>query len=172
MASANTRIYVMMGVAGSGKTRIGRAFASALGVPFVEGDDFHPAANVERMSRGIALTDVDRAGWLDALAIRIREASDEGTGLVMTCSALKRAYRDLLRAAAPAGRITFVFLRGAHALIAERLAARRGHFMPPALLESQFATLEEPTADERVWVSEVSATPEEIVASLVSRSET
>jgi gluconokinase len=170
LADTHRDLYVVMGVAGSGKTRIGAAFARALGVPFVEGDDFHPAANVDRMSRGIALTDEDRAGWLDALALRIGEASEFGTGLVMTCSALKRSYRDVLRAGAPRGKLTFVFLRGPHDLIAERLAARRGHFMSPALLDSQFATLEEPGLDEAAWVAEVSATPAEIVASLVARA--
>jgi gluconokinase len=169
MPSANTGIYVMMGVAGSGKTRIGRAFASAIGVPFLEGDDFHPAVNVERMSRGIALTDDDRAGWLATLGRRVHEASEEGTGLVVTCSALKRAYRDVLRAAAPAGRVTFVYLRGPHDLIAERLAARRGHFMPATLLDSQFAALEEPTVDERVWMIDVGATPDDIIDMLLAR---
>lgn len=159
-----------MGVAGSGKSLIGAMLARSLGVPFVEGDDFHPAANVERMARGIALTDEDRAGWLEALARRIREASAAGTGLVLTCSALKRSYRDVLRAGVPRGNLTFVFLRGPQALIAERLAARRGHFMPATLLDSQFAVLEEPASDERVWVSDVSATPGEIVASLVARA--
>jgi len=163
-------LYVVMGVAGSGKTRIGTALARALGVAFVEGDDFHPAANVEKMSRGIPLTDADRAGWLEALARCIRDAGASGTGLVITCSALKRSYRDVLRAGAPRGKLTFVFLRGPHALIAERLAARQGHFMPPALLDSQFAALEEPAPDERVWVTDVAATPNEIVASLVARA--
>ena len=159
-----------MGVAGSGKTRIGTALARALGVAFVEGDDFHPAANVEKMSRGIPLTDEDRAGWLEALARCIRDASGAGTGLVITCSALKRSYRDVLRAGAPRGKLTFVFLRGSHALIAERLAARQGHFMPPALLDSQFAVLEEPAPDEGAWVIDAAATPDEIVASLVARA--
>lgn len=163
-------LYVVMGVAGSGKTRIGTALARALGIAFVEGDDFHPAANVEKMSRGIPLTDEDRAGWLEALARCIREASASGTGLVITCSALKGSYRDVLRAGAPRGKLTFVFLRGPHALIAERLAARQGHFMPPALLDSQFAALEEPAPDERAWVTDVAATPDEIVASLVARA--
>lgn len=162
----------MMGVAGSGKTRIGTALARALGVAFVEGDDFHPAANVERMSRGIALTDDDRTGWLDALARRIREARDARAGLVVTCSALKRAYRDVLRGGAPRGNLTFVFLRGPRALIADRLAARRGHFMPASLLDSQFATLETPGPDEHAWVIDASATPDEIVASLVTRATT
>lgn len=157
-----------MGVSGSGKTSIGAAFARALDIDFVEGDDYHPSENVERMSRGIALTDDDRAGWLRALAARIRESNDAGTGLVMTCSALKRSYRDVLRAAS--SELRFVFLKGGRALIAERLAGRRGHFMPPSLLESQFATLEEPSPDEKAWVCDIRQSPQEIVDALVARA--
>jgi gluconokinase len=157
-----------MGVSGSGKSVIGAAFASALDVDFVEGDEYHPAENVDRMSRGIALTDEDRAGWLRALAARIREASDAGTGLVMTCSALKRSYRDILRA--QSRDLRFVFLRGPKSLIAERLAGRRGHFMPPSLLESQFTTLEEPSPDEDAWVCDIKQSPQEIVAALVAHA--
>jgi gluconokinase len=159
-----------MGVSGSGKTTVGSAFARALGVTFVEGDDYHPRENVERMSRGIALTDSDRAVWLRLLADRIAEATSAGVGLVLTCSALKRAYRDILRSKAAAGEPRFIFLRGSRALIAERLACRRGHFMPAALLGSQFETLEEPTADEEAWVYNISDTPGEIVASLTERA--
>jgi gluconokinase len=166
--SVNRGLYVVMGVSGSGKTRIGTAFASALGIDFVEGDDYHPAENVERMSRGIPLTDDDRAGWLRALAMRMREAKDTGTGLVMTCSALKRSYRDVLRA--EANDLRFIFLRGPRALIAERLASRRGHFMPASLLDSQLATLEEPTPDEKAWVCDIGQSPQEIVAALVTRA--
>src|SRR5918993_1042392 len=95
MDSANKGLYVVMGVSGSGKSTVGAALARALGVDFVEGDAYHPAENVERMSRGIPLTDDDRAAWLRALAARLREARDAGAGLVVTCSALKRAYRDV-----------------------------------------------------------------------------
>ena len=157
-----------MGVSGSGKSLIGAALAHALGIDFVEGDKYHPAENVERMSRGVALTDADRVGWLRALAARIRQARDGGTGLVMTCSALKRSYRDLLRAEAL--ELQFVFLHGPRALIAERIAGRRGHFMPPSLLESQFATLEEPSPDEHAWVCDIGQSPEDLVAALVARS--
>ena len=122
-----------MGVSGSGKSLIGAALARALGIVFVEGDDYHPAENVERMASGVPLTDDDRAGWLCALAERISESKDAGTGLVMTCSALKRSYREVLRADASA--LRFVFLRGPRALIAERVATRRAHFMPSSLLE-------------------------------------
>ena len=157
-----------MGVSGSGKSLIGAAFANALGVDFVEGDAYHPAENVERMSRGVALTDADRVDWLRALAARIREGKDAGNGLVMTCSALKRSYRDTLRA--EAAELQFVFLRGSRALIAERIASRRGHFMPPSLLESQFAALEEPSPDEHAWVCDIRQSPEDIVATLVARA--
>jgi gluconokinase len=157
-----------MGVSGSGKSVVGAAFANALGVPFVEGDTYHPAENVERMSKGIPLTDLDREGWLRALAQRLRQSRDESTGLVMSCSALKRSYRDILRAQTPD--VQFVFLKGARELLSERLAARRGHFMPASLLDSQLATLEEPSADEHAWVCDISETPERLVAALVSRT--
>jgi gluconokinase len=161
-------LYVVMGVAGSGKSLIGAAFAHALGVDFVEGDEFHPAENVRRMSSGVPLTDEDRAGWLRALAARIAAARVAGTGLVLTCSALKRSYRDVLRA--EADDLQFVFLRGPRALIAERLASRRGHFMPPSLLDSQFATLEEPSPDEEAWVCDVRESPQDLVAAIVARA--
>ncbi len=157
-----------MGVSGSGKSFIGSALARALGIDFVEGDEYHPAENVERMSSGVPLTDDDRVQWLRSLAMRIREAKDAGTGLVMTCSALKRSYRDILRA--ESRELRFVFLKGQRALIAERLAGRRGHFMPPSLLESQFATLEEPSPDEHAWVCDIRQSPEDIVAALVARA--
>jgi len=170
MHSAHTGLYVVMGVSGSGKSVIGRPFAKALGVDFVEGDDYHPPENVRRMSSGIPLTDDDRAGWLQALADRIHEAKDAGTGLVVTCSALKRSYRDLLRAGAKPAPLRFIYLRGSRTVIAERIGARRGHFMPPALLDSQFDTLEEPTPDEGVWVCDVSKPSQEIVDALVDRA--
>jgi gluconokinase len=155
-----------MGVAGSGKSVIGTALAHALGVEFVEGDQYHSAENVERMSRGVPLTDDDRAHWLRSLAARIRQARDAGTGLVMSSSALKRSYRDILRA--EAGDLRFVFLRGERALIAARLAGRRGHFMPPSLLDSQLATLEEPSPDENAWVCDIRKSPQDLVAALVT----
>ncbi|MDP9202256.1 MAG: gluconokinase [Gemmatimonadota bacterium] len=166
--SDNRGLYVVMGVSGSGKSFIGSALARALGIDFVEGDEYHPAENVERMSSGVPLTDDDRVQWLRSLAMRIREAKDAGTGLVMTCSALKRSYRDILRA--ESRELRFVFLKGQRALIAERLAGRRGHFMPPSLLESQFATLEEPSPDEHAWVCDIRQSPEDIVAALVARA--
>jgi gluconokinase len=157
-----------MGVTGSGKSLIGAALARALGIDFVEGDEYHPAENVERMSSGVPLTDDDRVRWLRSLAARIREAKDAGTGLVMSCSALKRSYRNVLRA--EAGELRFVFLRGPRALLAERIASRRGHFMPPSLLDSQLATLEEPSPDEHAWACDISESPQGLVAALVART--
>jgi len=168
MGIVSRGLYVVMGVSGSGKTVVGTALARALGVEFVEGDDYHPADNVKRMAAGIPLTDDDRALWLRALAARLREAKDAGTGLVMSCSALKRSYRDVLRAQAP--EVTFVFLKGRRDLIAERIAGRHGHFMPPSLLESQFAALEAPSPDEHAWVCDISKAPEDLVAALVARA--
>jgi gluconokinase len=159
-----------MGVAGSGKSLIGAALARALGIEFVEGDDYHSHENVERMSRGVPLTDDDRARWLRSLAARIREAKDAGTGLVMSCSALKRSYRDILRA--EASDLRFVFLKGERALIAERLTGRRGHFMPPSLLDSQLAALEEPSPDETAWVCDIRTSPQDLVAALVAGAST
>ena len=164
----NSGLYVVMGVSGCGKSLIGAALARELAVEFVEGDEYHPSENVERMARGVALTDDDRAGWLRSLATRLRKARETKTGLVMTCSALKRSYRDVLRGGA--SDVRFVFLRGDRALIASRLAGRRGHFMNASLLDSQFATLEPPSPDEDPWVCDITESPQEIVASLATRA--
>ena len=158
-----------MGVSGAGKSLIGAALARALDVAFLEGDELHPAENVRRMAAGTPLTDEDRHGWLIAIAARLRDAKRAGVGLVVACSALKRRYRDLLRSVG-VGDVRFVFLKGTRALIAERLAQRPGHFMPPALLDSQLATLEEPGADERVWICDIRETPDAIVADVVRRA--
>lgn len=158
-----------MGVSGSGKSLIGSRLASAIGVEFVEGDDFHPAENIERMSSGIPLDDEDRAGWLTALSRRIRVADDTGAGVVITCSALKRAYRDILRGGTRD--VQFIFLRGPQDLIAKQVVDRGGgHFMPPSLLDSQFAILEEPSEDENAWVYDISDSPDKIVADLIARA--
>lgn len=158
----------MMGVSGSGKSTIGAALARALGITFVEGDEYHPAENVERMALGVPLTDDDRVPWLRSVGVRIREAKDAGTGLVVSCSALKRSYRDILRA--EVGELRFIFLQGQRAVIAERLGGRRGHFMPPSLLDSQFATLEEPSPNEGAWVCDIREAPQDLVAALVARA--
>ena len=164
----NRNLYVVMGVTGSGKSTVGVKLANALGVDFVEGDDYHPLENVKRMASGIPLTDDDRAGWLRALAMRIREANEAGKGLVITCSALKRSYRDILRAGAP--ELRFVFLNGSGELIAERLTGRRGHFMPASLLDSQIATLEAPAPDEHALAYDSTEPPQKIVDDLVTRA--
>ena len=157
-----------MGVSGSGKTVIGTRLARALGVEFVEGDTYHPPENIQKMSAGVPLTDSDRDGWLHAIGVRLRRANEAGKGVVVSCSALKRSYRDVLRS--DAGSVQFIFLRGERALIAERVRGRKDHFMPAALLDSQFAALEEPASDEDVWTVDVNATPEGIVTSLLSRA--
>lgn len=169
MRAVHTGLYVMMGVCGSGKTLIGAELARALDLEFVEGDDLHPLDNVQRMAAGIPLTDADRHGWLLEIATRLREAKRTGVGLVVACSALKRSYRDLLRAGGAAD-VQFVHLSGSRALLAERLAQRRGHFMPPALLDSQLAILEQPTPDERAWVCDIHETPQAIIADLLARA--
>ncbi|MEV5281999.1 gluconokinase [Streptomyces sp. NPDC051994] len=149
---------VVMGVAGTGKTTIGPLVAARLGVPYAEGDDFHPAANVAKMSAGIPLDDADRWPWLDAIGAWAHGRA--GRGGVVSSSALKRSYRDRLRAAAPG--LVFLHLTGDRALIERRMAERRGHFMPAALLDSQFATLQPLGADEAGVAVDVSGTPEEI----------
>jgi gluconokinase len=156
-----------MGVAGTGKSTVGAALAHALGVAFVEGDEFHPARNVQRMKAGMPLTDADRSPWLAALAARLREAEETGAGLVMACSALKRSYREVLRAGA-AG-VTFIYLHGDRTLLAERLAQRHQHFMPASLLDSQLAALEPPAPEEGVWACDIGLSPRAIVAALVER---
>ena len=165
----HTGLYVMMGVCGSGKSLIGASLARSLGIEFVEGDELHPPENVRRMAAGIPLTDDDRQGWLLAIAARLREAKRAGVGLVVSCSALKRRYRDLLRSEGDPD-VRFVHLAGRRALIAERMANRSGHFMPASLVDSQFASLEEPAPDEHAWVSDISEPPDAIVADLVTRT--
>ncbi len=137
---------VVMGVSGAGKSTTGEALARRLGWPFIEGDAFHPAANVEKMHNGIPLTDADRDPWLHALAAELARFQAQGESSVMGCSALKRAYRDILRSGAP--RVRFVHVHGSRALLAERLSNRKGHFFAPSLLDSQLATLEELQPDE------------------------
>lgn len=158
--------WVVMGVSGCGKSTIGQALASALGVPFVEGDQFHPASNVAKMSEGVALTDADRAAWLHALQAQVRSAQQRGAGLVLSCSALKRRYRDLLRDADPA--LRFAHLSGARALIADRMHARVGHYMPLSLLDSQLRDLEPLGADEGGIGLDIGMAPEQLVAEILA----
>jgi carbohydrate kinase (thermoresistant glucokinase family) len=163
-------VLVVMGVSGSGKTTVARPLAERLGWPFKEGDDLHPPANIAKMKAGVPLTDADRAPWLAAIAAWIDGQAAAGEAGVVTCSALKRAYRASLTAGRPQVRI--VYLRGSQAVIAARLARRRHHFMPPSLLASQFADLEEPGADEHPIVIDidqsVEAQVEEIVAAVAA----
>lgn len=156
-----------MGAAGAGKSRIGGALAVALQLPFIEGDAFHPPANVAQMAAGIPLTDESRRPWLDALANELRHARADGHGVVLACSALKRSYRDLLRDGDPS--IRFIVLTGDVALLHSRVAARTGHYMPASLLDSQLATLELPNPDERAWTFDVHQAPAAIVSSIMSR---
>ncbi|MEV7677017.1 gluconokinase [Streptomyces sp. NPDC088341] len=157
-------VVVVMGVSGTGKTTVGPLLAAALGVPYAEGDDFHPPANIAKMSAGTPLDDRDRWPWLDAIGAWAHERA--GLGGVVSSSALKRAYRDRLRAAAPGA--VFLHLTGDRALIGQRLAERKGHFMPVALLDSQFAALENLEADEAGVAVDVSGTPQEITTRAVA----
>lgn len=138
---------IVMGVSSSGKSSIGKALAEKIGWRFADGDDFHPPANVEKQRAGQALTDADRWPWLQSIADEIDRFTAEGGKIVIACSALKRAYRDLLLHGRQDVRI--VYLHGSRELIAERMAARKNHFMPTSLLDSQFKTLEVPGPDER-----------------------
>jgi gluconokinase len=153
-----------MGVSGCGKSTVGQRLAQQIDATFLDADDFHPPANVERMRAGIALTDAERAPWLDALAVRLVSAGAADESVVLACSALKRSYRDALRKGAPA--LTLVHLSGSPALLAERIGARPGHYMPPTLLPSQLATLEPPGADEQAITLDVAATTEALVAEI------
>ena len=137
------RAIVVMGVSGSGKTTVGRLVAKRLGWEFADADAFHTETNVEKMRRGIPLTDADRRPWLQALAELIGDRLSRGSSIVLACSALKREYRDLL--GQDDERVSFVYLKGSRELILERLEARVGHYMNPDLLESQFLALEEPS---------------------------
>jgi gluconokinase len=150
-----------MGVSGSGKTTIARRLAEIKGWALIEGDSFHPPENVAKMAAGIPLTDEDRWPWLRAIAATIDAFRTRGESAVVACSALRRAYRDVLIGGRPDVRL--VYLKGSRELIGERLKERKHHFMPPDLLESQFQTLEEPGPDENAIVVDVGGSPDEIV---------
>jgi gluconokinase len=145
-----------MGVSGSGKTTVGVALAARLGLRFVDADELHPAANVEKMAAGIPLTDEDRWPWLDAVGAVLATGD-----VVVACSALRRVYRDRLRDAAPG--LILVYLHGDRELLAERMGHRPGHFMPASLLDSQLATLEPPADDEHAFSFDV-AEPVDAIA--------
>ncbi len=159
-------VIVVMGVSGSGKSTVGPRLAAALGGDYAEGDAFHPPANIAKMKRGEPLDDVDRKPWLEAMAAAIRGWTQAERPTVLSCSALKRRYRDILRSGA--ADLRFVHLAGDKALIAARMAARKDHFMPPALLDSQFAALEPPGPDEAIVVS-IDQPPDAIVAEALAR---
>jgi gluconokinase/6-phosphogluconolactonase len=160
-------VLVIMGVSGSGKTTVGKLLAERLGWHYQEGDALHPPENVAKMSAGTPLSDVDRAPWLRRIAERIDAWRSGGEAGVITCSALKRAYRDIIVGDRPD--VGLVHLRGSRALIGRRMAARKGHFMPTALLDNQFATLQEPSPEERAIIVDVSGTPDEIVDEILRR---
>jgi gluconokinase len=147
---SDATVLVVMGVSGAGKSTLAAALAERLGWPFQEGDALHPAANIAKMKAGEPLTDADRLPWLDAIGAWIDGQLGRNQSGVVTCSALKRAYRDRLAKGRPG--VTFVFIQLDSGRVAERMAARRGHFMPPSLLASQFAALEPPGPDEPVIV--------------------
>ena len=148
------RYIVVMGVAGCGKSSLGRQLADALQCRFVEGDNLHPARNVALMTAGIPLTDADRADWLTSMAALLGQCAARGESVVVSCSALKRRYRDQLRTACPSLRL--VHPHGPRALLASRLAARGDHYMPASLLDSQLATLELPEPDEAAIDTDIS----------------
>lgn len=150
-------VIVVMGVSGSGKTTVGSALAETLGVEYAEADAFHPRANIEKMSAGVPLTDEDRAPWLEAIAGWIRE--HQATGGVVTSSALKRRYRDVLRSG---GDVWFAHLDGDREILAERMKSRSGHFMPVSLLDSQLADLEPLEPGEHGEVFDIRLSPEDL----------
>ncbi|HEX8405046.1 MAG TPA: gluconokinase [Duganella sp.] len=147
MSNQTTHVrWVIMGVSGCGKSSVGEQLAAALNVAYLEGDDYHSPANVAKMSAGEPLTDADRAGWLEALRGEIESARERNAGLVLSCSALKQRYRDVLRGGDP--HLHFAHLHGSRELLASRMATRNGHYMPPSLLDSQLASLEPLQGDE------------------------
>ena len=159
-------IVIIFGVSGAGKTTIGKLLGHELGLRFIEADDFHPVANVEKMHSGRPLTDQDRWPWLERLHEEIKRSIDVGESAVLVCSALKRAYRDRLRASEG---LKFVFLRGDYALVEKQLRSRRHHFMNPDLLQSQFDDLAEPESHEDVLTVQLGGTPEEIVGEITAK---
>lgn len=164
-ASTWTAAIIVMGVSGAGKSTIAELLSQRLNRPLIEGDSLHPAANIAKMSQGVPLNDEDRLPWLKAIAARIDEARKSRQPVIVTCSALKRAYRDILTGGQHD--VGFVYLRGTRNLIASRLKARTDHFMPPDLLDSQFAALQEPGEDEPTIAIAIDAAPTEIVDQIV-----
>ncbi|MFN7101214.1 MAG: gluconokinase [Pseudorhizobium sp.] len=162
MSLQNPSAIIVMGVSGAGKSSIGERLADRLNCRFVEGDRLHPASNVEKMAKGMPLTDEDRWPWLDLVGQELAASVAKGNSLVLSCSALKRTYRERLRQAA-GGQLRFVFLKGTPQLLEVRMGERTGHFMPLSLLHTQLATLETPEGEEGVVTVDIDATLEEIV---------
>ncbi len=161
-------VLVLMGVSGCGKTTVAAILSGRLDWPFEEGDALHPPANVEKMRSGHPLDDADRKPWLETVATWVEECLDAGSNGLITCSALKRSYREIINRRGSQG-VKFVYLHGSRELIAERLATRHGHFMPPTLLDSQFATLEEPGPDERAVRVEIGGSPSSIANTIIEK---
>lgn len=160
--SNGSRLYVVMGVAGCGKTSIGQGVADRIGATFIDGDDFHPASNIEKMSSGQALDDQDRWPWLSIVASELAKRK----GIVLVgCSALKKQYRDFIseKAGEP---VTFIYLKGSRELIENRMRSRQGHFMPTSLLDSQFAALEEPQEEENAFAVSIDQSQAEIIEAI------
>ncbi|MGD1941243.1 MAG: gluconokinase [Leptolyngbyaceae cyanobacterium] len=161
-------IVILMGVSGSGKSTIGQQLARAMGWRFVEGDELHPLANVEKMRQGIPLTDADRGPWLQAIRQQIDQLQQAKQGAVITCSALKQRYREVLQSAQPTGTLRFIYLKVSPAVLRSRLVQRQGHFMKASMLDSQLAALEEPTQALTICLT-ATDTIEQIVAQICHR---
>ncbi len=161
---AGAPLVVVMGVSGAGKTTVGERLAESLGVPYAEADEFHPPANIAKMAAGTPLTDEDRGPWLEAIGRWLAQHAEAGA--VATCSALKRSYRDAVRA--QASDVWFLHLEGDRGVIQQRVAHRPHHFMPVSLLDSQFETLEPPAEDERAFAIDADRLPDEIVAAFIA----
>ncbi|WP_245515139.1 gluconokinase [Jiella endophytica] len=165
--AARPTALIIMGPSGVGKSTTAELIAARLGWPFAEADEFHPKANIDKMTSGVALNDDDRAPWLAAIRDWISREAESGVSTVLTCSALKRSYRDILRQAG--ARVRFVALKADPELVASRLEHRRGHFMPKSLLQSQFSDLQPLASDEDGVTVSVDATPEEVVRGILGQ---
>ncbi|WP_254065928.1 MULTISPECIES: gluconokinase [unclassified Acidisoma] len=165
MTADRPTALIFMGVSGSGKSTIAAGVAEKLGLQMLEGDDLHPAANIAKMSAGTPLTDEDRWPWLRIIAGKIAAWRQNGMEGIVTCSSLRRSYRDVLRAGHDD--VLFVYLKGSRALLLDRMQHRTRHFMPASLLDTQLATLEEPGADEAAVTIEMGPPPDEVVTNVL-----
>ena len=169
IAPGSPIVALVMGVSGSGKTTIGELLAGALHCPFFDADSFHSPESIAKMKSGVPLTEADRLPWLRRIAAKIDALLRDGESAVIACSALKRSYRDMLECGRP--NVALVFLEGSYDLIRQRVEARRGHFMPPSLLKSQFDELQAPTPDENAITVDVAPSPPEIVRAILREIE-